>query len=143
MMPLDWLFGLIGGLMIGSAAALLLLGDGRIMGASGIIAGLLDGVGDATWRSRATFVAALIVVPALAAFASGGADTHATSNLWLLLTGGLLVGYGTRLGNGCTSGHGVCGISRASRRGFFATCTFVAVAVLTYALLFQVAGVSV
>lgn len=117
----EWTFGLVGGLMIGLAAVLLLATNGRIMGASGILGGLLDGSGRENWGERLAFVAGLIGAPALAALVWGAPQTHATSNVALLIVGGLLVGIGTRIGNGCTSGHGVCGMSRLSMRSIVAT----------------------
>jgi uncharacterized protein len=121
MIDADWIWGLAGGLMIGSAAALYLLVNGRIMGASGILGGLVDGSGAATTRERLAFLGGCLVVPALIAWSIGGAQTNLTSNLGLIIAAGLLVGIGTRLANGCTSGHGVCGISRLSLRGIVAT----------------------
>lgn len=122
MIETDWIWGLAGGLMIGSAAALYLLGNGRIMGASGIIGGLVDRSGLDTWAERVAFLAALVVVPALMLpLFSAGVSTNITSTLPVLVAAGLLVGVGTRLANGCTSGHGVCGISRLSLRGIVAT----------------------
>jgi uncharacterized membrane protein YedE/YeeE len=117
----DWTFGLIGGLMIGLAAVLFLAFNGRIMGASGLIGGLVDGSGRSNWGERAAFVAALIGVPAVAALIWGAPQTNATGNFAVLVAGGLLVGIGTRIGNGCTSGHGVCGMSRLSMRSIVAT----------------------
>ncbi|MEM0947308.1 MAG: YeeE/YedE family protein [Pseudomonadota bacterium] len=134
-MPTDWLFGLLGGLMIGSAAALFLLINGRIMGASGLLGGLVDGSGLANWRERAAFIGGLVVVPAVLALGNGGAETYATTNAGLLVAGGLLVGLGTRIGNGCTSGHGVCGISRLSARGIAATLVYLLAGALTVAAL--------
>lgn len=122
---------LIGGAMIGLAASLLLLGDGRVAGISGIVGGLLRPIaGDAAWR--ALFVAGLalgglvlrLVAPALVRM---DVDRSAAA----LVVGGLLVGFGTALGNGCTSGHGVCGLSRGSRRSLAATLTFMASGMLT------------
>ncbi|UWR21069.1 YeeE/YedE family protein [Sulfitobacter sp. S190] len=130
-MPMDWIWGAVGGLLIGSAAALYLLGNGRIMGASGIIGGLIDGSASAQWRERAAFVAGLIGVPALLFAAGARVDTGLTSNWVLIIAGGLLVGLGTRIGNGCTSGHGVCGISRLSLRGIVATCVYIGAGALT------------
>lgn len=120
-MPIDWIYGLIGGLMIGGAAAVYLLVNGRIMGASGIIGGLVDGSARGQRSERIAFLAGLIGVPAILAVIQGGAMTHLTSNITVLVAAGLLVGIGTRLANGCTSGHGVCGISRFSLRGIAAT----------------------
>lgn len=122
-MQADWLYGLIGGLMIGCAAAMYLLINGRIMGASGILGGLIDRSGWANGRERLAFVVGLVALPALIAAFAGGA-TQATGNLVVLIAGGLLVGIGTRLANGCTSGHGVCGISRLSPRGIVATLLY-------------------
>ncbi|MGB3278181.1 MAG: YeeE/YedE thiosulfate transporter family protein [Pseudorhodobacter sp.] len=116
-----WVWGLVGGLMIGTAAALFLLINGRIMGASGILGGLIDGSGKATAVERVAFIGGLVVVPAFLATLMGGAETNITSNPIVIIAAGLLVGIGTRLANGCTSGHGVCGISRLSLRGIVAT----------------------
>lgn len=116
-----WIWGLVGGLMIGTAAALFLLINGRIMGASGILGGLIDGSGKATAVERVAFIGGLVVVPAFLATLMGGAETNITSNPIVIIAAGLLVGIGTRLANGCTSGHGVCGISRLSLRGIVAT----------------------
>jgi uncharacterized protein len=121
-MQVEWIFGLLGGLMIGSAAAVFLLVNGRIMGASGIIGGLVDRSGWSTWAERAAFVAGLMLVPALMLpLWSTPVSTNITTNLGAIVAAGLLVGIGTRLANGCTSGHGVCGISRMSLRGMVAT----------------------
>jgi uncharacterized protein len=121
MIQADWLWGLAGGLLIGTAAALYLLVNGRIMGASGIIGGLIDGTGRANVAERLSFLAGCLIVPALIAWGLGGAQTNITGNLAVIVAAGLLVGIGTRLANGCTSGHGVCGISRLSMRGIVAT----------------------
>lgn len=126
MISTDWLWGLAGGLMIGCAAALYLLVNGRIMGASGILGGLVDGTGRSTVSERLAFLAGCLAAPALLAWAMGGAQTHLTSNLAVVIAAGLLVGMGTRLANGCTSGHGVCGISRLSLRGIVATALYLA-----------------
>lgn len=124
-MPIDWIYGLLGGLCIGSAAALYLLVNGRIMGASGIIGGLVDGSAKETRGERLAFVAALVGVPALIVLVTGGSETHLTDNWAVIVVAGVLVGLGTRLANGCTSGHGVCGISRLSLRGIVATVFYV------------------
>lgn len=121
-MPMDWIWGLVGGLMIGSAAAFYLLVNGRVMGASGIIGGLVDRTGWATWAERAAFIAGLAIVPMLIKpIYNVPVMTNITSNIPAVILAGLLVGIGTRLANGCTSGHGVCGISRLSIRGIAAT----------------------
>lgn len=129
------MFGLLGGLLIGSAGALYLLTNGRIMGASGILGGLLDGSGRGTMAERAAFLVGLILVPWGLAQQFGGGQTHATDNLALLIGAGLLVGAGTRLAGGCTSGHGVCGISRLTLRGLVSTCIYVGFGVLTMAVM--------
>jgi hypothetical protein len=108
--------------MIGLAAALFLLVNGRIMGASGILGGLVDRSGWSTGAERAAFLAGLVLVPGVLALVFWpGLSTNLTPNLAVVVAGGLLVGIGTRLANGCTSGHGVCGISRLSLRGIVAT----------------------
>lgn len=132
-MDIAWFWGLLGGLAIGSAAALFLLVNGRVMGISGIAAGLLDGSGTGPRGERAAFVAGLVAAPAGLAAAFGG-DTHLTGNMALLAAGGLLTGLGTRLANGCTSGHGVCGMSRLSVRSIAATCIFVGTGMATVTL---------
>lgn len=130
-MPQDWLFGLIGGAIIGLAAAMFLLLNGRIMGASGLIGGLVDGSGRSNAAERLSFLAGLVIVPGAAALATGGSDTHLNGNLAIVIVAGLLVGVGTRLANGCTSGHGVCGISRLSLRGIVATVFYLLAGGLT------------
>ena len=111
--------------MIGCAGALYLLGNGRIMGASGILGGLIDRSGWSTGAERLAFVAGLVAVPGLLTWLILPVETHLTSNLVLLVAAGLCVGVGTRIANGCTSGHGVCGISRLSLRGLVATMIYI------------------
>lgn len=120
----DWIAGLAGGVMIGLAAAIFLLLNGRIMGASGLLGGLVDGSGRAQRGEGVAFVGALILVPALLRGMGIGAAAVPVAGPGVMVLAGLLVGFGTRLGNGCTSGHGVCGISRLSRRGIAATVTY-------------------
>ncbi len=125
MIEQDWIWGLVGGLMIGAGGAVYLLGNGRIMGASGILGGLIDGSGRSTAAERLVFLAALLVTPALLIpLYSVDISTHVTDNWAVLVAAGLAVGIGTRIANGCTSGHGVCGISRLSLRGIAATVAF-------------------
>lgn len=124
-MEQDWIWGLVGGLIIGLAGAVYLLGNGRIMGASGIIGGLVDGSGRDTAKERLTFIAGLFLAPMLVFPLYDSVDTHVTDNLWILALAGILVGIGTRFANGCTSGHGVCGISRLSLRGIVATVFYI------------------
>lgn len=122
---------LVGGMLIGFSAVLLMLGLGRIAGISGIIRGLFTiSFSEAWWRFA--FLAGLILSPYLYTKLTGVLPEFAvTSNLYQLIGGGLLVGIGTSLGNGCTSGHGVCGISLFSRRSFAATILFMVSAIMT------------
>ena len=140
-MEQDWIMGLIGGLLIGLAGAVYLLGNGRIMGASGIIGGLIDGTGRSAWKERAVFLVALVIVPLLMVPFVTESDTHLTQNPILLILAGLLVGIGTRVANGCTSGHGVCGISRLSPRGIVATIIYIGAGGVTVVLLRHALGV--
>ena len=136
----SWIYGLVGGLMIGCAAAAFLLFNGRVMGASGLLGGLVDGTGRANMTERLAFVAGLIAVPALLALGST-TGTNITSNLAVVALAGLAVGLGTRKANGCTSGHGVCGISRFSIRGIVATLAYIGAGVATLAIARHVLGV--
>ena len=138
-MPQDWLYGLFGGGLIGLAAAMYLLLNGRIMGASGIVGGLVDGTGAAR-RERLAFLAGLVLVPGLLVLWRGGAETYLSPHLGLVAVAGVLVGLGTRLANGCTSGHGVCGLSRFSLRGFAATAFYLLAGALNVALVRHVWG---
>jgi len=128
---------LAGGALIGLAASLLLVALGRVAGISGILSGLLMPVrGDIAWR--ALFVVGLLLSGLVARVLSPELVTTSPRSMLTIAAAGLLVGVGTRLGNGCTSGHGVCGISRASPRSLVATVTFIAsgiVAVLLTRLL--------
>jgi uncharacterized protein len=126
------LAGLFGGVLIGLAAVLLMGGIGRIAGISGIFGGLLTAMPDSDVPWRATFVAGLIL-GSLAVVALGGfdlADLWFPPSLLVVAAGGLLVGIGTKLGGGCTSGHGVCGLARLSGRSMTATVTFLVVAIV-------------
>lgn len=128
--------------MIGLGGAVYLLGNGRIMGASGIIGGLVDGSGRDTARDRIGFLAALVLVPLVLNLIAGGtAETHLTPNFAVVVAAGLLVGIGTRIANGCTSGHGVCGISRFSLRGIVATVFYILAGGITVVLFRHILGV--
>lgn len=122
---------LLGGILIGLSTVLLLLANGRIAGISGIVSGLLTPtVRGAGWRLA--FLLGLVTAPLIyAAIIGSGPPITIASSAWLLIAGGLLVGFGTRLGGGCTSGHGVAGIARLSPRSIVATCVFVAAAMVT------------
>ena len=134
--------GLLGGILIGLASAGLLLADGKIAGISGILGRSFFPVsGDLGWRLA--FLAGLPIGAWLTARVSPGTSEFAiTGNSLLLVAGGLLVGFGTQLGSGCTSGHGVCGLARGSRRSLAATVTFMAAAAVTVMLARHVLGVS-
>jgi len=140
-MEQDWIWGLVGGLMIGSAGALYLLVNGRIMGASGILGGLVDRSGWSTGGERLAFVIGLIAFPPLLVPLYREVDTHITDNFAVIVAAGLLVGIGTRLANGCTSGHGVCGISRLSLRGLVATVFYLLGGGLALVLFRHILGV--
>ena len=122
---------LIGGCLIGAAVGLFLWLNGRIAGVSGVLGGLLQGKpGERAWR--VAFLAGLVLGPLLhAAIARESSPIAVTTSVPLLIVGGLLVGFGTRLGNGCTSGHGVCGLARLSGRSLAATVSFFLTAALT------------
>ena len=114
---------LVGGLIIGGAASLLLLLNGRVAGISGILGGLLSPVrGDTAWR--VTFLAGLVIGAFLWTQIDPTAPLAIDVGLPLLVAGGLLTGLGARLGGGCASGHGVCGLGRLSKRSIVAVATF-------------------
>lgn len=129
-MTLDWQHftpwnSLAGGILIGLAAAGFALFNGRIAGISGIVGGLLRPVsGQTSWR--VAFVAGLVIAPLLWRSLAALPPIEITASSWLIVLAGLLVGIGTRYGAGCTSGHGVCGLSRLSGRSLAATLTFMA-----------------
>lgn len=132
--------GLLGGALIGLASALLMLLTGRIAGISGIFGGLLlPNATDRDWR--VAFIMGLIAAPLLGALA-GIPLPHPTlpASLWLVAASGLLVGVGSRLGGGCTSGHGVCGIARLSARSFAFTGVFMVFGIATVAMMRHVIG---
>ncbi|KIC08227.1 membrane protein [Leisingera sp. ANG-M1] len=141
-MESDWIWGLAGGGLIGLGGAVYLLGNGRIMGASGILGGLADRSGWSTAAERIAFLAGVVLTPLLIISLTGSTPaTHVTGNAAVLIIAGLLVGIGTRAGSGCTSGHGVCGISRLSLRSITATLGFMLAGILTLAVLRQLLGV--
>lgn len=121
-MPLQ---GFIGGLMIGTASAILLLGLGRIAGVSGLAARAAGITADGAPRLIAiAFIIGLPLGAGLTTLVLGPVEVRFEQGLGALVLGGLLVGFGTRLGSGCTSGHGVCGMSRLSARSLVATAAF-------------------
>lgn len=130
-----------GGLLIGTAAALLLLLTGRIAGVSGMVAAATRmGAGGTPWSQATAFLVGLPIGAALIALLLRTPEVIVTSSVPLLIVAGLLVGFGTRLGNGCTSGHGVCGMARLSPRSIAATATFMASAAATVFILRHVIG---
>jgi uncharacterized membrane protein YedE/YeeE len=130
--PFTPIESLLGGALIGAAAVILMLFLGRIAGISGILGRLLPPFGEPGVGGAAAFIAGLVAAPILYAAATGLAVHQTVSgNLPLLVGAGLAVGFGAILGGGCTSGHGVCGLSRLSARSLLATLTFMATAFLT------------
>ncbi len=123
--------GLLGGMLIGLAATMLLLLNGRIAGISGIVGGLLVSRVRGLFGWRMAFVVGLLLGTFGYAPAAGGVSVEIEASLPVLAVAGLLVGFGTRLGSGCTSGHGVCGIGRLSKRSIAATAVFFGVAIAT------------
>ena len=131
-MQTDWILGLTGGVVIGLAASVYLLTNGKVMGASGIIGGLVDKSGWSTARDIIVFLAGLVFAPMVCSMVLDiPAKTNVTTNAIVLVLAGLMVGIGTRLANGCTSGHGVCGISRLSLRGIFSTIFYIIAGIVT------------
>lgn len=134
----------IGGALIGLSAVLLMALNGRIAGVSGIVAGIMaplrgEGRADLSWRLA--FVAGLVLAPLIVSAIRGEIVAVSTPHpVWMMGLGGLLVGYGTRLGSGCTSGHGVCGVARLSKRSFAATAMFMATAIATVFVADQLMG---
>ena len=127
-MTIDWIhftpgMSLLGGVLIGISSALFILANGRIAGISGILGGLLSRrPGDVVWRIA--FLLGLIAAPAAILGVTGPLTATIEANTEVLVIAGLLVGIGTRYGAGCTSGHGVCGLSRLSPRSLVATLAF-------------------
>ncbi|EKT55972.1 YeeE/YedE family protein [Providencia sneebia] len=137
-MSIDWAnftpwSAAIGGLLIGLAVTILLIFNGRIAGISGILGGLLKPIaGDTAWK--AAFIAGLIISPMLYIAVDKMPEVNITTSVPKLIVAGLLVGFGTRLGSGCTSGHGICGMARCSRRSIVAVVIFMLVAFITVAV---------
>ena len=127
-MTIDWIhftpgMSLLGGVLIGISSALFILANGRIAGISGILGGLLSRKpGDIAWRIA--FLLGLVAAPAAVVALTGPLTATIEANTEVLVIAGLLVGIGTRYGAGCTSGHGVCGLSRLSPRSLVATLAF-------------------
>jgi len=135
------LSALMGGILIGLASGAFALLKGRVAGISGIVGGLLGppAAGDRGWRLA--FVAGLLLAPAVYGLFATLPPVQVDASMGTLLIAGLLVGLGTRIGSGCTSGHGVCGLSRLSPRALAATVTFMVAGFVTVALVRHVAWV--
>jgi len=135
----------IGGALIGLAAVLLMALHGRIAGISGMVSGILAplrGEGHSEFSWRLAFIAGMVLAPLIVSLVRGETVAISTPHpVWMMAVGGLLVGYGTRLGSGCTSGHGVCGVARLSKRSFVATGVFMVTAIATVFIIHQIAGV--
>ena len=134
--------GAIGGILIGLAAIVLMAGNGRIMGASGIFGRLLTFSFDRNFAWRSIFIICMLIATAWTALFTGMAQqiAFATSPL-LTALGGIFVGAGVYLGGGCTSGHGICGNARFSKRSLVATCAFMVVAIATTSIIRHLLGV--
>lgn len=124
-MATEWLMALLGGALIGISVSLMLLWNGRVTGVSGIVNGVLAPVkGDTAWRWY--FIGGLLLGGLLLRFANPAAFSGKLGTPpWAIVAAGLLVGFGVSLGSGCTSGHGVCGVSRFSPRSIVATLVFI------------------
>ena len=136
----EFIAALIGGMLIGLAASLMWRLYGRIMGTSGMVSGLLQA--DSDWGWKMAFVVGTLLSPWLYALFADMPKVVITDNPVLLVLGGLLVGYGTRLGSGCTSGNGMCGLGRVSMRSLAAVVTFMLFAFITVYVLKHVLGVA-
>ncbi len=122
----------IGGMMIGLSAVLLMLWEGRIAGISGIASRILPPYSEGFPTSRLGFIIGLVAAPlAYLLFSGNSVEQTVSSNVLLMVAAGLLVGFGSVYGNGCTSGHGVCGLSRLSKRSIVATAIFMTAAFVT------------
>ncbi|HHC7295929.1 TPA: YeeE/YedE family protein [Vibrio campbellii] len=131
MFEVPWV-SLLGGVMVGVSAVILMLFNGKTAGISGILNGAVENA-DRVWRIA--FLIAMALGGVFAVYVLGGhVPTEYSGNLVLVVVAGLFVGVGTRIGNGCTSGHGICGMGRFSARSVVATCTFIATAMLTVLL---------
>jgi uncharacterized protein len=129
-MPNSWLYALLGGALIGIASAALLLTHGRIAGISGVTGSLLQpNTRDRGWRYA--FLAGIVVSGLIASVVAPSAIGGSVRSLPIVIIAGALVGFGTRLGSGCTSGHGICGLSRLSARSMVAVVTFIATGAIT------------
>lgn len=135
------LASLAGGILIGLAAVLLMMVHGRIAGATGILAGALLPANIADWSWRVAMIAGMVAAPMSVFLVSGAMPAiHVPVSTTALIVGGLIVGVGVTLGSGCTSGHGVCGMARLSKRSLVATLTFMATTFATVYIIRHVLG---
>ena len=137
---MSFLPALFGGIMIGAAAGLYMLFNGRIMGMSGIVGGILTKNFDRGFIEKVLFTCGTIFAPFVYVNFAPLPEIEITSNVLLLIAGGLLVGFGSRMGSGCTSGHGVCGLGRFSKRSLVAVMTFMLTAIVTVYIVRHVLG---
>jgi uncharacterized membrane protein YedE/YeeE len=141
MTPFTPVASTIGGILIGFSAVLLMLFNGRIAGISGILARVFPPYSGADAASAVAFIVGLMAAPVCYSAVTGGPVFQTVSaNAVLMAIAGLLVGFGTVYGSGCTSGHGVCGLARLSRRSFVATAVFMAMGFLTVFVMRHVFG---
>lgn len=137
-MTIDWAHftpwsAALGGVLIGLAVTLLLVFNGRIAGISGILGGILKPIkGDIGWKI--VFILGIMIAPSLFIYFAYSPAVVITTSMPILILAGLFVGFGTRLGGGCTSGHGICGMARFSRRSIVAVLIFMVVAFITVAI---------
>lgn len=134
-MNIDWINGLIGGLLLGSGAGLLLLGNGKIAGVSSMIGDVIERPISSATLEKLLFMLGISIVPMIYYVQTGGPDIEITSNIPVILVGGVLLGVGARMGSGCTSGHGICGTARLSKRSILAVLTFISTGVFTVTLM--------
>lgn len=139
MVEISWLNGLLGGVLIGLSATLLLVCNGRIAGISGMVNGALSFAAREQWRGW--FLIGLLGGAGVYEYAIASSPTPTSTFAPVaMVVGGLLVGIGTRMGNGCTSGHGVCGLGRLSGRSLAAVLTFIGSAIVTVFIVRHVLG---
>lgn len=124
----------LGGVLIGLAAVLLMFANGRIAGVSGIVGSVLPPFDNSETLPRVAFIFGLIAATLIYVAAGGSVVQTVSSNIPLMVVAGVLVGFGSVYGGGCTSGHGVCGLSRLSQRSLVATATFMGVAIVTVSI---------
>ncbi len=129
-----------GGLLIGTAAVLLMASLGRILGATGVLGGLLLPASGSEFAWRAALLAGMVTAPILLSLGGAPVAVDVPAGTPMLIGGGLIVGFGAAMGSGCTSGHGVCGMARLSPRSIAATATFMATCAATVFLVRHVIG---